>query len=241
MLIAGHQPNYLPYCGFFHKIAYCDIFVIVDTVQFVKRGPFGWQHRNRIRTKDGWAWLTVPTLTRGRYHQKINEAEICNDIDWQRKHWRSIYLNYKRAPYFNKYSDFFDHIYNKKKWDKLVDLNMEIITYVLKALKIERRVVLCSKLGIRNEGSQLLVDICKKFDSDAYLSGTHGRDYIDNDVIKNNNLKVLYQNFDHPVYEQGYDDFIPNLSVIDLLFRAGDNAIDMLLRGKGEGACPHVE
>ena len=235
MIIAGHQPNYLPYCGFFHKIAHCDLFAIVDTVQFVKRGPFGWQHRNRIRTKDGWMWLTVPVLTKGRYYQKINEVEINNDINWRRKHWMSIYLNYKKAPHFNKYSDFFEDLY-KRNWDRLIDLNMEVISYLLKALKIDKKIFRCSELSIESGKSQLLVEMCNKFGSGTYLSGIHGRDYLDLDLIKRNNLKVLFQDFNQPVYEQLYNDFIPNLSVIDLLFNKGDESIDLILNRKEEAA-----
>src|SRR3989338_4093764 len=136
MLVAAHQPNYLPYCGFFHKIAHCDVFVIIDTVQFVKNGAFAWQHRNRVRSNNGWMWLTVPVLTKGKSAQKINEVEIMNDINWRHKHWQSIYQNYKKAPHFYKYSDFFEHIY-KTKWDRLLDLNMKMIFYLLKVLKID--------------------------------------------------------------------------------------------------------
>ncbi len=240
MIVGGHQPNYLPYCGFFHKIAYCDVFVIIDNVQFVKGGLFGWQHRNRIRTKDGWMWLTVPILTKGRYLQKINEAEINNTKSWRRKHWLSIYLNYKNKPYFGKYSDFFEDLY-KRDWNKLIDLNMEVISYLLKVLKIDKKIVKCSELGIEGHKSQLLVDMCNKFGTKTYLSGIHGRDYIDFDLIRKNGLKMLFQNFNHPIYEQGYyKDFVSNLSVIDLLFNKGDESIDLILDKKKETK-PYVE
>ncbi|HVR84338.1 MAG TPA: WbqC family protein, partial [Planctomycetota bacterium] len=92
MILTGHQPNYLPYAGFFEKIARSDRFLVVDNVQFVKRGTFGWMHRNRIRSgsPEGWDWLSVPILSKGRYTQEIREAEIDNSTPWPRKHWRSI-------------------------------------------------------------------------------------------------------------------------------------------------------
>lgn len=237
MIVMGHQPNYLPYCGFFHKIAHCDLFILLDTVQFIKKGPLGWQHRNRIRTKDGWIWLTVPILTKGRYTQKIKDVEINNMTPWRHKHWRSIYLNYNKAPYFYKYSDFFEDLY-KRSWNKLLDLNREIIRYLLGALKIKKRVVLGSELNLEGQKTHLLVDMCKKLDADTYLSGIHGRDYIDYDVLKKNNLKVVFQNFVHPLYNQGYKDFIPNLSVIDLLFHEGGRSLELIIN-KGEK--PYVE
>ena len=239
MLVAAHQPNYLPYCGFFHKIAHCDVFVIIDTVQFVKNGAFAWQHRNRVRSNNGWMWLTVPVLTKGKSAQKINEVEIMNDINWRHKHWQSIYQNYKKAPYFYKYSDFFEHIY-KTKWDKLLDLNMEIIFYLLKVLKIDKKVTACSELGANGHKTQLLVDLCNKAGADMYLSGIHGRDYIDYGVIKKTKLKVIFQNFIHPIYDQGYSDFISNLSIIDLLFHKGEKSID-LITNNSQGVRSYVE
>ncbi len=239
MIVAGHQPNYLPYCGFFHKLALCDVFAIVDTPQFVKRGPFGWQHRNKIRTKDGWMWLTVPVLTKGKYHQRICDTEINNNIDWRRKHWRSICLNYKSAPYFAGHSDFFEALY-RKNWTSLADLNTEIILYMAKALKISTKIVKCSELDIDGRGSDLLINICRKLGAAEYLSGIHGRDYIDMDAINRSGIKVVFQDFKHPVYGQGYGDFIPNLSAIDLLFRRGDEAAE-LISNKEEAAAQYVE
>src|SRR3989338_6081487 len=101
MLITGHQPNYIPYAGFFHKIVQAEAFVIVDNVQFVKRGPFGWIHRNKIRTQSGWDWLTVPVITKGKFSQKINETIIDNKMPWRRKHWKTIEFNYRKAPHFD--------------------------------------------------------------------------------------------------------------------------------------------
>ena len=129
MLVAVHQPNYLPYCGFIHKAALSDVFVILDSVQFVKGGAFAWQHRNKIRTKDGSMWLTVPVLKKGRHHQSINEVRINNKFAWRRKHWKSIYENYRNTRYFSKYSDFFESVYIKE-WERLIDLNVEIINFL---------------------------------------------------------------------------------------------------------------
>ena len=238
MLAGIHQPNYMPYYGFFHKVANCDMFVLMDTVQFVKTGPFGWQPRNKIRTKWGWIWLTVPVLSKGRFSQKICDVDIDNTQDWRRKHWGSIYYNYKNTPYFNKYSDFFESVY-KKNWHKLVDLNLEIILYLLKALKITTKISKSSKLAAEGQNTHLLIDICKKIGATAYLSGMHGKDYMDADLIKKSGLKTIFQNFNCPVYDQGYSDFIPNLSIVDLLFHKGDEAVDLILN-KQEDVKLHV-
>ena len=135
MILAGHQPNYLPYLGFFHKVARADVYAIVDTVQFVKRGPFGFQNRAKIRTGQGWMWLTVPVLTKGRYHQTIEETRINNQADWRHKHWRSLVMNYERAPCFAEHRSFFEAVYGRE-WECLVALNETLIRYLIDALAI---------------------------------------------------------------------------------------------------------
>src|SRR3989339_1677411 len=147
MLITGHQPNYLPYIGFFHKVSLADTLVIVDVVQYVKRGPFGWINRNRIRTPQGWIWLTVPVKTKGKFHQSIMETEIDNSTPWARKHLKSIERNYQNAPYFHKYFEFLQEIY-QKQWLLLPELNEAIIRYIIGQLGIKTRIVKASQLGL---------------------------------------------------------------------------------------------
>ncbi|MBL7198465.1 MAG: WbqC family protein [Candidatus Omnitrophica bacterium] len=228
MILSAHQPNYLPYAGFFHKIANCDTFAIWDTVQFVKRGTFGWIHRNRIKTHNGCIWLTVPILSKGKYKQLIIDTYVNNDIPWQKKHWRSIYLNYSKAPYFNKYSDFFEEFY-KKKWDKLADLSEVIIRYIVDILAIRTKIVKCSNFKLNSHGTDLIIDVCKKIGADTFLSGKHGKDYLDEEKFNENNIKLIYQNFKHPCYKQLFEPFIENMSIIDLLFNEGENSINILL------------
>lgn len=230
MILSAHQPNYLPYIGFFHKIASCDIFALWDTAQFVKRGTFGWMNRNKIRTTNGWIWLTVPVLTKGKYKQSIINTYINNSLPWQRKHWRSIYLNYKKAPYFNKYSDFFEDIY-KKKWDKFSELSETIIRYLVKVLGIKTKIIKCSDFMLNSSGTDLIIDVCKKVGADTFLSGRHGKDYLDEEKFRQNKTRLIYQNFNPLRYKQLYEPFIENLSIIDLLFNEGDNSINIIKKG----------
>jgi hypothetical protein len=199
MTLTGHQPNYLPYLGFFNKIAQADCFCIVDNVQFVKRGPFGWQHRNKIRTEDGWMWLSVPILTKGRFDQKISQARINNRVPWQRKHWRSIYLNYHKSPYFSKYADFFESLY-KKEWDLFCDLSISIICYLIEAFGIEVKIVRQTELLVEGKGTELIINLCKALGADRYISGPHGRDYLDTKKIESANIELVFADFKHPVY-----------------------------------------
>jgi hypothetical protein len=229
MILAGHQPEYLCYIGFFHKMMHCNKFVLVDHVQFDKKS---WQNRNRIRTKEGWILLTVPVLTKGKFEQKINEVKINNSVNWQKKHWRSILFNYKKAPFFSIYKDFFEQVYSQK-WEKLVDLNETIIRYIVQELDINVEIVKSSEFNPSGYKTYLLIDMCKKLGADTYLSGEGGRKYVDEPKFKSNNIKSLYTNFRHPVYRQQYEPFIPNMSVIDIMFNQGNDYSREIIRGSG--------
>ncbi len=234
MMVAGHQPNYLPYLGFFDKIDRADAFVIVDDVQFVKRGPFGWMHRNRVRTPEGWAWLSVPIKTHGRYHQTIREAEIDHARGWEKKHWKSIEWNYRGAPHFAAYAGFFREAF-ERRWDRLVDLSVHLIRGMMGMLGIEKPLHLSSELGAKGKGTDLIVDLCRKTGAEAYLSGVHGRDYLDMARVEAAGVRLVFQEFRHPVYAQAFGGpFVPHLSAVDLIMNAGP-ASRAVMRGEGEG------
>ena len=232
MILTGHQPNYLPYLGFFHKIYRCDVFVIADNVQWVKRGPFGWVSRNKIRTPDGWRWLTVPVLVKGRFTQKIMETKINNTLPWARKHWGSLKTHYGKAPYFSQYADFFDEAYNRRHWEFFVDLSAHMILYLMKALGVERPVKKSSELKAEGKGDEWIIDMCRKGGADAYLHGMHGKDYIDVKKFEAAKIRCLYDNFQHPVYRQQFQPFISHLAVVDLLFNHGPESLAILLGEK---------
>ncbi|MBI4834012.1 MAG: WbqC family protein [Planctomycetes bacterium] len=234
MIISGHQPNYLPYIGFFHKASLCDKFVIVDNVQYVKRGPFGWINRNKIRTSEGWQWLTVPVLSKGKYTQNITDTMIDNSKPWQHQHWRAISLAYQKAPYFKEHKEFFRKIY-ETRWEKLPELSEAIIKYLVNALGIKAEFTRSSSIGAQGKGTDLIIDMCKRIGADAYIHGKHGKDYIDPDKFTDNNIKCIYQEFRHPVYKQVYEPFIEELSVIDLLFNCGPESLN-ILNGKPFGS-----
>jgi hypothetical protein len=213
--------------GFFHKILLSDIFVILDTVQFVKSGPLAWMNRNKIRTSEGWMWLTVPILTKGKFPVIIKEALIDNSQDWRRKHFNAINYNYHKAAYFSKYAKFFEELY-KKEWMGLSPLNEELINYFLKQLNISVKVIKASDLNTNVQGDELLIDICKQVGADTYVYGKHGEDYMDLDKFRQNGINLMPQNFKHPSYRQLYSPFIENMSIIDLLFNEGESGIKML-------------
>ena len=214
MIMAGHQPNYLPWLGYFDKMKKCDVFVIEDTVQFEYHG---YTNRNRIKTRVGVTWLTVPVKAPAR-RQPINQVMIANHSNpkWRRRHWGTLQANYGKAPHWNKYNDFFDDVY-KRNWEKLIDLNMHLIKGIMRFLGIDRKLVMASSLDVKGKKSQVITGQCKALGADTYLSGVGGKEYINLREFEDAGIKVIFQDFKYPVYDQLHGAYIPNLSIVDYL------------------------
>lgn len=226
MRVSIRQPGYLPHMGFFKKIQSCDKFVFLDDAQYERSD---WDNRNKIRTFDGSMWLTIPVYN--KFGQKLNEVKISYETDWQNKHRKSIELNYRKAPYFEKYWKEIDKIL-ETKWERLIDLNFALIDYIMTQFDITAETILSSTMGIGTVSSQRLLDICKKLQATTYISGEMGKDYLDETIFDNNKIKVIYENFQHPVYNQIHGEFIPNMSIIDLLFNEGNDSKNILSQAK---------
>lgn len=219
MIIAIHQPNYLPYLGFFAKMRQADIFVIYDDAQFNKED---FQHRNKIRIFHGWKWLTIPVE---KERVPINEIRINNDIKnkgliWSDSHIKDILDNYKNAPYYQVYEKELHYIF-KQKYNKLVDVNMQLIKFIKHAFNLDTEVIYSSELGFTSTSTERLINIVEELDGDIYLSGPMGRNYLDLSLFEAKRIKVEFQDFSHPVYKQCYEGFLPNISSIDALFNIG--------------------
>jgi hypothetical protein len=225
MLITIHQPQYLPWLGYLDKIDKADVFVILDNVQFKKNE---WQNRNRIKTAQGHQWITVPVLY--RFPEKINEVRINNKANWGRKHLQALITNYSKSTYFDNYKSFFEDIFSRS-WDRLVDINIEIIRFLISALDLNTKLVIASDLKLREEPTERLIDICKMLDGNRYLAGKDGNKYMNLELFEQEGIDVIFQDFKHPVYHQLFGDFEPCMSAIDLLFNCGDNSLE-ILRGK---------
>ncbi|MGH7275141.1 MAG: WbqC family protein [Nitrospiria bacterium] len=226
MRVAIHQPQYLPWLGYFDKVDQVDLFVMLDNVQFKKNE---WQNRNRIKTAQGWQWMTVPVFH--QYPEKIGDIRINNQVDWKRKHLHAVQTNYNRSPYFRDYYPFFEDLY-KKEWPALSVLNCNIIEYLMGILGIKRKILLSSQMKLRDGPTERLIDICRAVGADTYLTGKGGENYLDLDRFEEANINVELQSFEHPVYPQLYGPFEPALSVIDLLFNCGPQSLDILRQGR---------
>jgi len=224
MICAIHQPNYLPFPGFFDKALNSDIFIIYDTTQFRKNN---YQNRNRLCCANGWQWITVPvTQVFGR---KINEVEIFNPAKALKNNWSTIQTIYGNAPYFKDYSDIFAKVY-KKNYSYIADLNCDLIFVISSILGIKTKFIRSSSLPkISSMKTQALVDLCKKVNADVYLSGSSGEDYLDRKLFADSGIELSFQKYQHPVYKQfNNNEFQPYMSVIDLIFNCGGKGPDVI-------------
>ncbi|MCK5305945.1 MAG: WbqC family protein [Candidatus Omnitrophica bacterium] len=222
MILTIHQPQYIPWIGYFDKIDKADKFVILDDVQYKKNE---WQNRNKVRAAKGGRWFTVPVIY--KFGQKINEVKIDNSKNWRKKHYKTLIINYNKTPYFKNHEPFFRKSY-ECNWEYLVDINIHFIKYLIKSLGITTKLMRSSSLAIKGQRTERLVEICKKLEANTYISGEGARAYLDLSRFKQSKIEVIFQNFQHPIYTQAYDNFEPFMSVVDLLFNCGDESLKVL-------------
>lgn len=219
------QPGYLPWLGFFEQLHRSDVFVVYDDVQYDKNG---WRNRNRIKTANGPQWLTVPVSVDYSTHPSIHSVRINNGTDWRRKHLLSIRQNYSQAPFFRDTIGVFEEAFSRP-WELLADLDMHLIVKLADLLGMgSKQIVRSSTLGVPGQRVERLIAICQNLGADTFYEGAAGRDYIQTAEFEAHGVKVEFQDYKHPVYRQLYGEFIPQLSVVDLLFNCGPEALDIL-------------
>lgn len=233
MIVSINQPAYLPWLGYFHRIAVSDVHVVLDHVQFEKNS---FTNRNKVRTADGWCWLTVPVRTAGKFGDlPINRIEIDNEKPWGRKHWSTLRLNYARAPYFQDHARFFDDIY-QRSWTKLSDLVIEVTRYLLDTFGIQTKLIFSSQLAIAGKKEELLLNLCRELGATEYLSGPLGRNYLRQEVFHSHAISVRYDDYQHPTYPQAYSGFEPFMAAIDLLFNVGPGSLAVITKAQEQVA-----
>jgi hypothetical protein len=234
-IVSGHQPNYLPWCGFIDKIMRCDDFVIHDLAQFEKQGYF---HRNRIKAANGIQWLTVPVSLDNYLERPLRDIEIRRDLPWRRTQLRALQAAYGKAPHFARYREFFTALYDRD-WTHLVELNLHIIRFALAEFGVTTRIHLISDLpGITGKKSDLVLSLCQRLGATHYLVGGMGRDYLQVDRFARAGIEIIDQDFRCPVYDQRFGAFVPSLSFVDLLMNHGPAGGDLLRHRPGPTFVP---
>jgi WbqC-like protein len=230
MIAAIHQPQFLPWLGYFDKMDKADVFCYLDNVQFKKNE---WQNRNRIKTGQGWQWITVPVQY--RFPQKISEVPINNTANWQKKHLQALRTNYSKAKFFEVYFAMIEEAY-AQPWRWLSDLNIYLAEKIRHLLGLGgKKTVKASDFDLSEEPTQRLIDLCRAVGANTYLSGREGPAYMDMSRFEESGIDMVVQAFDPPEYSQLFGAFESHLSVVDLLFNCGPASLDRIRESKTRG------
>jgi hypothetical protein len=224
MTVVILQPGYLPWLGFFEQMRRSDVFVYYDDVQY---DTHGWRNRNRIKTKQGPLWLTVPVRHSGLSKPRIVDVSIDARTNWPKKHVASIQQAYAAAPFVKQYLPALEELLTRP-WPRLVDLDIAVAGQLAEWLGVGRRIERASELGIEGGQSDRLVNICRHFGASRYLSGNAAREYLDVSLFERSGITVEWQDYTHPVYPQLHGEFVPFMSAIDLVLNCGERAGDIM-------------
>lgn len=224
-----HQPDFVPYLGFFHRFLQADMYIALDHVQYVNGSSRAWTHRDKIKTAQGEKWLTV-SVKKAPRDTAINQIELSTETDWRQDNLRLLEQNYRKAPFFGELMPQIEQLY-ARPFHLLRDFNMVSIEMLMDMLDVRIPWVWSSSLDPVGTKNELLVDVLKKVSATHYLSGVGARDYFDPAPFRGGGVEVVWQNFTHPVYPQLYGEFAPYLSSIDLLFNCGVEKSRKILKG----------
>jgi hypothetical protein len=224
--IAIAQSNYIPWKGYFDTIAYVDEFILYDCVQYTRRD---WRNRNKIYTKEGIKWLSIPVEVKGKYHQKINETLI-SDNKWGPKHWCTIENSYGKSAYFKKYKDVFCDYYLNNLETNLSKINFDLIKIINNILGINTKISFSTDYEkLETNKTERLLSICKNAGGDVYVSGPAAQSYFDLNVARNYNIAIEWANFsNYAEYTQLHKPFENSVTILDMIFNLGPNARNYL-------------
>jgi len=219
MLVAIHQPHYLPWLRYFEKVARADVFILLDNVQFSKNG---WQNRNNIKGPAGEVLLTVPV--HAHLGQRLDTVAIDNDAPWRKKHWRTIHQHYARAKHFRQHAPFLEETY-ARPWKRLNELNAHLFQYLRAALGVDTQVFSASQLSVNGSATERLVSLVKAVGGTRYYTGAFALEtYLEPERFADAGIGVEIQNWQSPRYPQLHGDYLPDLSILDLLMNCGPEA-----------------
>jgi hypothetical protein len=230
MILTAHQPAYLPWLGYFAKLAEADVFVLHDLSRF-DRG--GFVNRNKIRTATGTEWLTVPVRHADlRENRTLNEIEIIDD-GWRRRHWKAIQMAYRRAPFFQEHAGFLSDYYSQP-YSNLTELCLPFLEHCMRELRLSKPIYRSSQLGLGEfDRTSIIPILCQRFSADKFVTGVHVRDYLEWDRAGTVPIEVF--EYEHPEYPQLHQGFQSHLSILDLLMNCGPASLE-IVRGARDTA-----
>jgi len=219
-----HQPDFLPYLGFFHRFINADLWVILDNVQYLNRG---WHSRDQIKVNNGSSWLKVATKKTPR-NTLINQVQLAN-TNWKNDNINLISHNYNKTAFYHEIMPCIEELYSFECIN-LIDFNLKSIDMLCNLFDISIPQIIASNLNPEGKSNELLINILKKVDAKIYLSGVGAKTYMQDNLFADAGIEIIYQSYTPPVYPQLYGDFIPNLSAIDILFNCGIQKSREILR-----------
>jgi hypothetical protein len=223
MIVAIHQPHFIPWLGYLHRMAQVDAFIVLDHVQFERRN---YQNRSMIRLDGEARWLTVPVIQRSqkeRIVDKLVDNRPAGARGWGPNHFATLRHAYREADFFADYAPALKRIFDTT-WQHLVDLDLANLDFLRDAFSIRTRVLRSSQLaGIEGAKSDLILSVCRAVRADALLAGFGGsRAYLDAQQFARHGIRIVQHQFEHPTYRQcGSAPFIAGLASVDLLFNTG--------------------
>ena len=224
MIVAAHQPHYMPWIGYLDKLAKADRFVLMDDLQYEDQN---FQNRQRLKLADGPHWVSVPLVHASQsariIDRKIDNTGIGSRHHWQHRTWRTLCVHYGRSPHFSRYAKDLEIVYTRR-WEYLFDLQLHMLELACSWLDIETKIVRASSLGLTGQKTDRILDFCTKLGAKIYLTGRGGStDYLDVDRLAAGGVTVMWQQFTHPIYPQRYPacGFVSHLGFLDLVLNCG--------------------
>ena len=234
LIVTVHQPHFMPWLGYLHRMAQADLFIVLDHVQF-ERGNY--QNRSMIRMNGEERWLTVPVVQRSQ-KERIVEKQIDNALAgtprwWATAHFQTIRQAYREARFLGLYAPALRQIL-ETRWAHVAELDAAMLEFLRDAFGIRTKLVRSSELQVEGAKSQLILNLCRAVGADTLLAGLGGsRDYLDKAEFERQGVRIAYQEFTHPVYPQcGAAPFIQGLASLDMLLNCGPDSRDLLLKEK---------
>ena len=229
-VVAIHQPNFFPWLGYFNKLARADIFILMDNVQFPKKGG-GWGNRVQLIINGQPAWVTMPIVRAYHGTRLVRDMQINNSTPWREQLLKTAQINYARTPFFNQIFPLFENLINNPT-DNLVNYNETAIRAIAKAIGLDMsRLVIGSTLDVVGEGTDLLISMTCAVGGTAYLCGGGADNYQENDKFAQAGIELIYQRFQHPVYPQiNTSSFAMGLSIVDALMHCGIEGTRLLIQ-----------
>ena len=231
MKIFISQPTFFPWLGYFDMISQVDKFIILDDVDYSHQS---WQNRNNFKTPDGLGLFTIPTRSKNE-SKLIKFIEIDNAEFVKKKFLKFISSNYNKSKFFNHYKDDFYNIVDIAfSHNNLFKLNFEFIKWIVKIIGLRAEIHLSSELKLKTNKIEKVIDICKYFTADEYLSTIGSKAYMtgNENFFQKNNIKLIYHNYKHPKYKQLFGPFVEYACILDLLFNEGGESLSIINSGR---------